>query len=779
MVVLQRDVDCAVTLRQAITATSGDYVALVDEHLRVQLPHWLELFSAHAESTPYQVLGFSGYEKILFQDSVSEVSGRVVNETTRLSAPSMMGYSSGRFFGDTQVKEVVIVDGSCMFSRREVFQQFPIPECDPDKSSCLAQVLFQYQVHLVVECGQAQGVLLGIPYQMDKARSQNDSSALKHAWDKRYHHLLPLDPLQLSMWRYNFRALQGFDPAAAEQLLYLVSRDDGYRFQYRDHNRVSAVKGDQIALVVDHFNEVEKLPNGDTFIVCGAGTGLLIQHLLDQSVNEVLVVEPEYGLICELFKYYDWSDAISEGRLRFLPLVSGTPEADELTLNLTTRLLHIVLDKNTRTTNVIRGYSYHLHNAWYRRLEQGLLQYIDQRATLAKWVPQRKQVYDVTVVSPKCAIFANLAQCFNDIGLRTRLFNVPDQPDKLAVDQVRQLLVQLSMDGSRLTLCRNRSFFETENVRKAASLEKYILGNLVNWWWDVPNVASFIDFNDPLNNSENIGFATDLLGVLPEGSLWLPPAANVKCCRERPQNTGYEYDVSFVGQSRIPLLKNNMQSIVGFIKHLCGGIPDELFDALLKSNDFRSLHHTLIHLESDFSAMLNDLANVAPAHVYYFSYIFQMAKASAFRVAAIETLFANGVPVHVYGDSDWLHSGVVPVDYFKGPIATHALPALYQASRVNLNLNFMQVSSTVNPKVLDILASDGVVLTDYRPEIEALFPDPEKRPAYFHSLDDLLPALEKAFDNRVLENSWALSNEVRTKHTLLHRAHWFVEHYLN
>ena len=92
VVVLQREVDCAVILRQAITATSGDYVALVDEHLRVQLPHWLELFSAHAESTPYQILGFSGYEKILFQDSVSEVSGRVVNETTRLSAPSMMGY---------------------------------------------------------------------------------------------------------------------------------------------------------------------------------------------------------------------------------------------------------------------------------------------------------------------------------------------------------------------------------------------------------------------------------------------------------------------------------------------------------------------------------------------------------------------------------------------------------------------------------------------------------------------------------------------------------------
>ena len=779
VVVLQQDNAAVALLGEAIAAAAGDFVALVDEHLKIQIPHWLELFHAHVESTPYQILGLSGFEKILYQDSVTEASGRVVHETVRVSAPSMIGYSSGRFFGDTQTKEVVIIDGSCMFSSREVFNRFPIPEQPLDSSSSLDLILFQYQVHLAIECGQAQGVLLGIPYQLDEGSPWKDKAATRQSWDKRYHHLLPLDSLQLSMWRYNYRALKDFDSFAAEQLLYLISRDEGFRFQYRDHNRVSAVKGDQIALVVDHFNELERLPVGDTFVICGAGTGLLIQHLLDQSVNEILVVEPEYGLICELFKYYDWSDALSEGRLRFLPLISGTPEADELTLTQTTRLLQIVLDKNARTTHVVRGYSYHLHKSWFRRLEQGLLQYINQRETLAKWVPQRKTVYDVTVVSPKCSIFTNLAQCFNDLGLRTRLFNVPDKPDQLAVDQVRQLLIQLSMDGSQLTLCRNRSFFETENVRKAASLEKYILGRLVNWWWDVPNVASFIDFNDPLNNSENIGFATDLLGVLPKGSLWLPPAANVKCCRERPFDARYEYDVSFVGQSRITLLNKNLQSIVAFIRHLCGNVPEDLMEALLRSSDYRSLYQMLIDLEDDFRAMLHDLAIVAPAHVYYFDYIYQMAKTAAYRVAAIETLYANGVPVVVFGDNDWLTSGVVPAEFYKGALSTNALPALYQASKINLNLNFMQVSSTINPKVFDILAADGVVLTDYRPEIVTLFPDPEKQPLYFHSLDDLLPALEKAIDNRVLENSWELSNEVRMKHTLLHRAHWFVEHYLN
>ena len=772
---LSGDSDCSLVLDQALAAASGDYIALVDETLQVGIPHWLELLQTHLESSPYQVLGLSGYEQIVQQENVAHTCARVVTQVASAAGNGIATYSASRFFGNAHVKEVVIIDGRCMFARKSLFQHYPV-ECG--HYSSLTQTLFQYQIRLALELGQAQGVLLGISHEISDDSPWRDQTLLNDYWDPRYQHLLPLDCLQLSMWRLNLRALSSFDAAAADQLLFLLSRDKGARFQYRDHNRVSAVKGDQIALIVDHFNEVEILPDGDTFVVCGAGTGFLIQQLLNPPGNEVMVVEPEYGLICELLKYYDWSDALSEGRLRFMPLITGTHEVDEVTANQTTRLLQVVLDKTHRTTSVIRGYSYHLNSPWFRRIEQGLVQFVHHKNGVKTWIGQRKNVYDVTIVSPKCAIFANLAQCFNDLGLRTRLFNVPDKPDQLSVDQIQNLLMQLAVDGSSLTLCRNRSFFETENVRKAASLERYLDGKLVNWWWDVPNVASFLDFNDPMVNSENIGFAVDILNVLPNGSHWLPPAARVSFCRERQPDTPWLFDVSFVGQSRIPLMFNNLQAVIQFLQLQCGGVPQRLVRALLKPANFCQLHQDICQLEPEFDGLLNDLSGVAPAHVYFFRYIFAMAKTAAFRVAAIETLFAGGVTVDVFGDPSWVSFGVVPERHFHGVAAVDDLPAIYQGSRLNLNLNFMQVSSTVNPKVFDILACDGAVITDYRPELDVLFPEGEPGPLAFRNLNELVPMVKNALGIKSIEPWHAAGHLIRSRHTLLHRARWLADAYL-
>ncbi|MDX1694869.1 MAG: glycosyltransferase [Ketobacteraceae bacterium] len=773
---LDPEVDCAYVLNQALEAAQGDYVALVDETLQVGIPHWLELLQAHIDSGPYQMLGLSGYEEIIQQDNMAQTAAKVVTPVASASGNGVTTYSASRFFGNAHIKEVVIIDGRCLFARRSLFRHFPM---QPGQGTSLTRTLFQHQIRLALELGQAQGVLLGVNHEISEDSSWRDQTALNECWDQRYQHLLPLDCLQLSMWRLNLHGLHHFDPQAADQLLYLMSRDHGARFQYRDHNRVSAVKGDHIALIVDHFNEVETLPDGDTFIVLGAGTGLLIQQLLGQPGNEVMVVEPEYGLVCELLKYYDWSDSLSEGRLRFMPLPKGTHEINEITANQTTRLLQMVLDKTHRSSSVIRGYSYHLNTPWFRRIEQGLLQFMHQKDAVKTWIGQRRRVYDVTVISPKCAIFTNLAQCFNDLGLRTRLFNVPDKFDQLSVDQIQSLLMQLAADGSRLTLCRNRSFFETENVRKAASLERYVQGKLVNWWWDVPNVASFIDFNDPLVDSENICFAVDMLNLLPKGSHWLPPGAGTGFCRERQPDTPWLFDVSFVGQSRIPQMFGHLQAILQFINLQCGSVPDGLAHRLLKPANFRGLHGDICQLEEEFHGVLYNLSQVAPAQVYFYRYIFAMAKTAAFRVAAVETLIADGVPVNVFGDHSWRSFGVVPDQHFHGPAAPEDLAAIYQGSRLNLNLNFMQVSSTINPKVLDIMACDGAVLTDYRPEVEVLFPDADAGPLTFTDLDQLVPLVKKTLGINNLD-SWRQNGQlVRSGHTLLHRARWLADAYLS
>jgi spore maturation protein CgeB len=128
----------------------------------------------------------------------------------------------------------------------------------------------------------------------------------------------------------------------------------------------------------------------------------------------------------------------------------------------------------------------------------------------------------------------------------------------------------------------------------------------------------------------------------------------------------------------------------------------------------------------------------------------------------------------VFGDEGWVTSGAIDRSQWGGPIAPTDLPSLYARSRLNLNFNFMQVSSTVNPKVLDVAATGGAILTDDRPELAELFPSPDARPFAFSALAELPDRVSSLLKRDLETDRLAVREEVISHHTMHHRADWLI-----
>ncbi len=87
----------------------------------------------------------------------------------------------------------------------------------------------------------------------------------------------------------------------------------------------------------------------------------------------------------------------------------------------------------------------------------------------------------------------------------------------------------------------------------------------------------------------------------------------------------------------------------------------------------------------------------------------------------------------------------------------------------------MQVSSTVNPKVFDIAAMGAVPLSDYRPELDELFPDASVRPKSFQSLEELPDRVSDLLHQDLDGYRYRLAAYTRQHHSLVNRARWIME----
>lgn len=93
----------------------------------------------------------------------------------------------------------------------------------------------------------------------------------------------------------------------------------------------------------------------------------------------------------------------------------------------------------------------------------------------------------------------------------------------------------------------------------------------------------------------------------------------------------------------------------------------------------------------------------------------------------------SGVDLHIYGTQEKLNESTV----VHSAVPYGELSFVYQKHAVNLNISSFQLESSVNNRVFDVFASKGFVLSDYKKDMEIVFPGVWEA-ITFQNLDDLL-----------------------------------------
>lgn len=565
-------------------------------------------------------------------------------------------------------------------------------------------------------------------------------------------------PAPPSIFDINRRALKLFDPRTAACI------------------ESTAATAQNVIRAEESAHPWPQIDANDTVVLLGIGDGSKIFDLLKIKGIRILVLECDIPACLAVLHEADFSEALAQGRLRLLLVPSMSPIASEISQRECIAQVVHHLHRAASKTHFVATSTTGNHQAFFDAVRQGAQECVAAIAELGRQ-PASAIVYDVTVVSPCCAIFDNLATCFHQLGLKTQLLRVPDRHGVWSAAERRAALLSLAQTPSRLVITRNRVLFETDRPTDLIEPEALIPGKVGMWWWDVPNVASQIDLRFPRGNARAFAFARKLLPLLPQGAEWLPPGARTpfEDAGALPE-MACDIGVSFVGQSRLQELHQHLRHLQSSLADLGGAAPAFAHD-LERASGYVGLHQVLTAHYHDIKDEIEKRSIAFPSHAYYLRYLLEMALTGSFRIAAIERLLAEGIEIALFGDEEWLKLPCVTQAHFKGLIDPADLPSLYRRSRINLNLNFMQVSSTVNPKVLDIAAAGGVALTDSRPELSLLYPDPAARPFVFYSLEDLPERVAALAQADLSHHRKAVREQTCNHHTLRLRAQWIARYF--
>ncbi len=151
-------------------------------------------------------------------------------------------------------------------------------------------------------------------------------------------------------------------------------------------------------------------------------------------------------------------------------------------------------------------------------------------------------------------------------------------------------------------------------------------------------------------------------------------------------------------------------------------------------------------------------------HIYYFIHV---QGSSIFRNNILSNL--SGVDLHVYSGSQQksITSGII---YHK-PVPYGHLSETYQQYAVNLNISSLQLEHSVNNRVFDIFASGAFVLSDYKSDMDIVFPGVSEEIS-FHDLEDLVIKADYFLTHpeQRTELTMAIREHILKYHTYVQRA---------
>lgn len=130
----------------------------------------------------------------------------------------------------------------------------------------------------------------------------------------------------------------------------------------------------------------------------------------------------------------------------------------------------------------------------------------------------------------------------------------------------------------------------------------------------------------------------------------------------------------------------------------------------------------------------------------------------------------------VYG-YDWEKSSVGLQDKSRGPAHNISeLPFLYNYSKINVNVTMEQGVTSLNMRVFDVIACEGFLISDYKPDFEELF-DMDKEIVCYRSVEELPGLVDYYLKNEKerKEKAAAARRRVLREHTYKKRAQYIID----
>jgi hypothetical protein len=751
---------------EGLAQAHGEYCCFLHDDVTIDTPDWFSRLAQAVDRDGFDLVGVAGSTVLPGNGAWWEGGSGSGRGVVWHRAPD--GALDRSQFGPPEHPhdkpcDVVCLDGVLLFARRRDFVSHPFDTewFDGfhfyDSDLCLRWLMWH---------DRRLGVVANLRVIHDRGATLVGWQEYLNRFHDRHAGVLPLSLQHVPVWQANLAALRAADPKLAE--LLCSDRRPGRLVNLREaHGRaVTGQRGPQAVTILDPTIDSSS-QGAKTTVLLGAGSGIALDHLVARECH-TCVIEPEAHLLCWLLCRFDWSEALRAGRLQFIVPSVDLRECAEVSLHEQVSQWQRRVGREPDAVAWLSTGSTEVNRSFFAALTPAAALPTELSRRVAAWPQGGGASFDVTVISPNCPIFNNLAAEFERLGLSTRLLRIPDHPSRWTRTGRLHVLRQLMESPSRAVVMRNRVLFETSKPSERLALARHVPGRLVGWWWDVPNVSSRIDIEAEAAVVEDFAFARGILPVLGRSASWLPPAARREFFDFEHDDRPPEPVVSFVGNSRFDALQANLNVVANVLAWYCGRVGRRLVESVNQSRGMTALYGTLTRLDSQVAAALNGLPQAMANQCYYANYLWQMCTTAAFRLAAIERL-AN-LPIVVFGDDGWVRSGAVPAEKFRGYADARSLPQLYHRSRLNLNVNFMQVSTTINPKVFDVCAAGGLVLTDPRPELAELFPNPSCRPFTFASLDELSERVCALLETDTEALRQKLREHVRASHTLERRA---------
>ncbi|MCI8373281.1 MAG: glycosyltransferase [Lachnospiraceae bacterium] len=251
----------------------------------------------------------------------------------------------------------------------------------------------------------------------------------------------------------------------------------------------------------------------------------------------------------------------------------------------------------------------------------------------------------------------------------------------------------------------------------------------ISWIYDMPHTTLF---SPAIHNSVNYVFIFDynlyhiLIQQNPDSQIYhLPLAVNTRRMIDLlgmpPEQSGTQYDVSFVGSLYERCLYNQIQYLPDYLNGYLAGI----MNAQQKICGGTFINDVLT------PNILSELENYVKLEIpdqYQITYKNLFADLIAEKITSTERiqLLSKIAAQHSFTLFTASDPELIPNAQLGGIVSyTQKMPEVFRTSKINLNITLRSITSGIPLRAMDIMGAGGFLLSNYQPELDAYFKNGE------------------------------------------------------